>query len=359
MRVAFGDDPWVMSDAEIWFSTLWHFDSPDTWIDWTTKLQSNGQPYGPNPQNGIASVEAILQQADQTDKRIWLDLCFPFNDSEQWKRYGELIDRIKHHPSLYAVGICTDEWSKYPDTEEECKQLFSDIAAMIRSKGKLAFAHLFFAGKPKQGPMPDGVEWFIDNYDLVTLHNNYPHYDTSGVSNLEVMSGMLNCYVGSSLKGGTQGYFGAAGGDGQYRDGLPTQSDYWLSEDFINVIDDFENTVYPEQAQVLFLAIHYVDNQWHERSVLHSVMADYGDWLIEREVNILEISGSKLGCIVNGTSIEIPEKKVINTSATGEWTIDGFLVTVQTSPVEPDIEIKANGVVKGPTDVDGKISFIA
>jgi hypothetical protein len=283
MRVAFnGDDPWVMSDAEIWFSTLWHFDSQDTWIDWTSKLQSNGEPYGANPQNGVQSVENILNQADGTGKRIWLALCFDFNDDEQFQRYGELIERLKDHPSLYTVGLCTDEWVRYPSDPDVAKQKFLQFADIVRSKGKPVYGHLFFAGGPGQGPMPDGVPWFIDNYDLVTLHNNYPHYDTNGVSNLRVMSGMLNyaLYDGPALVGGTQGYFGAANGD-QYRNGTSTASDYWLPEDFVAVIEDYEHVNNQDHAQVLFLAIHYVDDQWNQRDILYSTMEGYGNWLIE------------------------------------------------------------------------------
>ena len=258
MAAAFSDNPWVMSDALIWFSTLWHFD--------------------PNGQNGLGAVEAILQRTDQTDKRIWLALCFDFSDDAQWTRYGELIDQIKHHPSLYAVGICTDEWSQYPATETEAKEKFLQFRDLVRSKEKKAFAHLFFGWSGSQGPIPDGNAWFCREYDLVIFHNNYPHYDTSGQSNLSVLSSMLNRNYAPGCVGGSQGYFGATGGI--YRNGTPTVSDYWLTSDFENVIDSFE-TAREDHAQVLFVAMQYPGDQWVERAALFPKMEQYGDWYIE------------------------------------------------------------------------------
>lgn len=283
MRVAFGDNPWVMADAEIWFSTLWHFDTPDTWIDWANKTKKYGGSYGAVPQNGFAAVERVLQRTDQTDKRIWLTLCFDFNDPEQWTRYGELLDRIKNHSSLYTMGICTDEWVNYPDDPDVAKQRFLEFRDLVRSKGKLASGHLFFAGGPAQGNIPDGVPFLIQNYDLIFLHNNYPHYDNLN-SNLRVMSGMLNrqAYQGAGLVGGSQGYFtGATTGPGMYRQPLPSQSNYWISEDFYNVIEDYERVNDPSNAQILFVAMNSVDEQWAERETLHPTMKNFGGWLIE------------------------------------------------------------------------------
>jgi lysophospholipase L1-like esterase len=356
MRVAFdGDSPNVMADAEIWFSTLWHFDAPDSWLPWSS-----------TPQNGVGAVENILQRTDGTDKRIWLALCFNFNDDDQWTRYAELIDQLKHHDSLFTVGICTDEWVNYPATEAEAKEKFLQFRDVAWAAGKPAYAHLFFGWSGSQGPIPDGNAWFCQEYDLVMFHNNYPHYDTDGQSNLGVLRAMLNRGYASSCVGGTQGYFGATSGR-QYRNGTPTESDYWIADDFINVINDFELVNDPNKAQVLFLAIHYIDNQWNERSVLHPTMESYGDWIIEGGESELPY-GPAESPPVTITVTEATKTPVItndNDTLSGEQpytaSISGYIRDPDTNVGLADktlvLQINATGVMQTISASDGRYEF--
>lgn len=325
-QVTFGDDPWVMSDALIWFSTLWHFD--------------------PNGQNGYRSVEEILTQQDLTGNRIWLAVCFDFSDDAQWSRYTELIGQLALHPSLYAVGISTDEWVNYPSTEAECIEKFTQFRDLVRGFPKLAFCHSFFAWNGAQGPMTDGVNWFTQNYDAVILHNNYPRYDTPGVSNLEVLKAMLNRDYGPGCVGGSQGYF---------------PSD-WTTTDFEAVIKDFEKAR-DDHAQVLFLAMGEPQDEMIDRRILHPTMKDSGKWLIEiGGGNTLEITGRKEGCIVEGTTIEIPNIQTVHLEAELFWSENHWDVHVWSKYADghpcPEVEIFANGVPRGDTGPTGILGFV-
>jgi hypothetical protein len=352
MDTAFDDDdPWVFSQAIIWFSQLWHLE--------------------PSGQNGISYVDDILTLCDGEDKRIWLTCCLNYGNMDDIDDFIDLIKTVDHHESLYCAGICTDEWCSWPATSTEAKLNLRYIRRELNDLGLKAAAHLFFGWGGSQGPMSDGNQWFTDEYDLVFFHNNYPHYDSACVSNLAVLRSMLNrSAYGTGTIGGSQGYFGATGGI--YFNGCDpdVSSDYWSAAAFENVIDDHELVSDDTDAQSLFVAMHYVDDQLTERATLFNVMDAYGGW----EIGTSTGGGGEPEVIITGTktdhtvySFELddsaPSDREVILIARYVWDGDSYDYIQVNATYKDDgtpasgVAVSADGESKGSTNSQGILTW--
>jgi hypothetical protein len=85
-------------------------------------------------------------------------------------------------------------------------------------------------------------------------------------------------------------------------------------------------------------------------------------WEDGTEVRTMDITGSKEGYIVHGTSIDLPPVEGITLSATKSWNGSGWDITVyaeyDSNGSEADgVEITADGVVRGFTNISGELTF--
>jgi hypothetical protein len=217
--------------------------------------------------------------------------------------------------------------------------------------------------------MTDGKHWFSKNYDLVFFHNNYPHYDTPCTSNADVLRSILNGgRVMAGTVGGSQGYFGATGGI--YYNGCDpdNSADSWGEPSMQKVIYEHELCNDPGDAQTLFIAMHYVDDQWNERDGIFSAAQPSGEWHIGEMLagDNVDLTGVKTGYVVGSYRLtdSPPTSQTVKLHARWVWNsstdeYDQVKVSAKYDGGTPaaGVTVYSDGTSKGDTGSDGTLSW--